>query len=139
MADNPSQGRYTAQGEIARGGMGVVLRVRDRNLDRTLAMKRMLTPPDQSGGEAEVARYARFLEEAQVTAHLDHPSIVPIHELGTDEEERTYSTMRLVPTRPTSSSPSRRARVASFIVCASRSATAARAIQGISTVATTAR
>ena len=76
--------------------MGVVLRIKDRNLDRTLAMKRMLAAPDEAGGEAEVARYARFLEEAQITAHLDHPSIVPIHELGTDEQGCTFYTMRLV-------------------------------------------
>ncbi len=96
MVDDTFHDRYTMQGEIARGGMGVILRVKDRNLDRTLAMKRMLTPPDETGGDAEVARFARFLEEAQLTAQLDHPSIVPIHELGTDAEGRTYYTMRLV-------------------------------------------
>ncbi len=96
MSNTSSTGRYVAQGEIARGGMGVVLRVRDRNLDRTLALKRMLAPPDEAGTEIEVARFARFMEEAQITAQLDHPSIVPIHELGEDEEGRTYYTMRLV-------------------------------------------
>ncbi len=96
MPDTSHPARYTQLGEIARGGMGVVLRVRDRSLDRTLAMKRMLTPPSDADGGIEVAQFARFMEEAQITAQLDHPSIVPIHELGEDEEGRTYYTMRLV-------------------------------------------
>ena len=96
MSANAPQARYTPLGEVARGGMGVVLRVRDRTLDRTLALKRMLVPPTEADGELEVARFARFMEEAQITAQLDHPSIVPIHELGEDEEGRTYYTMRLV-------------------------------------------
>jgi serine/threonine-protein kinase len=39
---------------------------------------------------------ARFLEEAQVTGQLDHPGIVPVHELGLDAEGRVYFTMKLV-------------------------------------------
>lgn len=96
MPDTSHPARYTQLGEIARGGMGVVLRVRDRSLDRTLAMKRMLTPPSDADDGIEVAQFARFMEEAQITAQLDHPSIVPIHELGEDEEGRTYYTMRLI-------------------------------------------
>ena len=38
----------------------------------------------------------RFLEEAQVTGQLDHPGVVPVHELGVDAEGRVYFTMRLV-------------------------------------------
>jgi WD40 repeat protein/serine/threonine protein kinase len=96
MTETCHPSRYTQLGEIARGGMGIVLRVRDRTLDRTLAMKRMLAPPSEDDGGIEVARFARFMEEAQITAQLDHPSIIPIHELGEDEEGRTYYTMRLV-------------------------------------------
>jgi serine/threonine-protein kinase len=41
-------------------------------------------------------RLARFLEESQITGQLDHPGIVPIHELGVDEQGRVYFTMKLV-------------------------------------------
>lgn len=76
--------------------MGVVLRVKDRSLDRTLAMKRILAAPDADSGEVTAAKFGRFLEEAQITAQLDHPAIVPIHELGTDADGATYYTMKLV-------------------------------------------
>ena len=94
------EGRYRLLGEIARGGMGAILEVRDRDLRRRLAMKVILdrsvritkgqTPA--SGSRA----LARFLEEAQLTGQLDHPGIVPVHELGLDPEGRVYFTMKLV-------------------------------------------
>ena len=90
--------RYDAALEIARGGMGAILRVHDRDLHRELAMKVML---EELGGaepdSSEAARLrARFLEEAQVTGQLDHPGIVPVHELGLDAQGRLYFTMKLV-------------------------------------------
>lgn len=88
--------RYEVVGEIARGGMGVVLLVKDIDLDRNLAMKRMAIAPDATAGASEVGRFARFMEEAQVTAQLDHPSIVPVHELGFDEDGTGWYTMKLV-------------------------------------------
>jgi serine/threonine protein kinase len=95
-ASLPEASRYESLGEVARGGMGVVLRVRDRSLDRTLAMKRMLTAADADSGDETAAKFGRFLEEAQITAQLDHPAIVPVHELGTDADGATYYTMKLV-------------------------------------------
>ena len=91
-------GRYGDEQEIARGGMGAILRVHDHDLHRELAMKVMLeelagAEPDSS--EATRLR-ARFLEEAQVTGQLDHPGIVPVHELGLDAQGRLYFTMKLV-------------------------------------------
>lgn len=91
-------GRYEDEREIARGGMGAILRVHDRDLHRELAMKVML---EELGGlepdSTEAARLrARFLEEAQVTGQLDHPGIVPVHELGLDAGGRLYFTMKLV-------------------------------------------
>ena len=95
-----SSARYRLQGEVARGGQGVIVHVWDEDLRRNLAMKVLLgraeviptgkTPPvdDRSLG--------RFLEEAQVTSQLDHPGIVPVHELGLDAEGRVYFTMKLV-------------------------------------------
>ena len=81
--------------EIARGGMGAILRVRDEVLNRDLAKKVIL---EDQGHEAEATAPAvrRFLEEAQVTAQLDHPGVVPVHELGVDEDGRLFFTMKLV-------------------------------------------
>jgi WD40 repeat protein/serine/threonine protein kinase len=92
--------RYERADEIGRGGMGVVLRVQDCVLNRHLAMK-VLEPDrgsssDRSPSSSARQRLARFLEEAQVTAQLEHPSIVPVHELGIDEHGRPFFTMRLV-------------------------------------------
>lgn len=83
------QERYEVEEEIARGGMGAVLRAGDRDLKREVAMKVMLDSMD------ERAR-ARFIEEAQVTAQLEHPNIVPVHELGVDEDGKLFFTMKLV-------------------------------------------
>ena len=91
-------GRYGDEQEIARGGMGAILRVRDHDLRRELAMKVMLeelegAEPDSSGA---TRLRARFLEEARITGQLDHPGIVPVHELGLDAQGRLYFTMKLV-------------------------------------------
>jgi len=95
-----ASGRYEIRGEIARGGMGVVLRVWDEDLRRSLAMKVILGKGEVStdGGTPPVDSrlLARFLEEAQVTGQLDHPGIVPVHELGLDASGQVYFTMKLV-------------------------------------------
>ncbi|MAB78742.1 MAG: hypothetical protein CMJ89_05245 [Planctomycetes bacterium] len=96
-----SSARYTLGGEVGRGGMGAVLEVWDVDLQRKLAMKVVLEQ-DHPGSvsTANSMAVARFLEEAQVTGQLDHPGIVPVHELGLDEQKRVYFTMRLVRGRP---------------------------------------
>ena len=98
LRDRDPESRYEARGEIGRGGMGAVLRIWDRDLDRPLAMKVILGQAERTGQTppAETAKVARFLEEAQVTAKLDHPGIVPVHELGLDPRGRVFFTMRLV-------------------------------------------
>jgi len=88
-------GRYRLSGELARGGQGVVLRVWDEDLRRNLAMKLALSPAEDEA-IPDSRPLGRFLEEAQVTAQLDHPGIVPVHELGLDAEGRVYFTMKLV-------------------------------------------
>ena len=92
--------RYRIDGEIARGGMGAILEVFDEDLRRKLAMKVILerSVPGATDGSTRVepTTLARFLEEAQVTGQLDHPGIVPVHELGLDGNGRVYFTMRLV-------------------------------------------
>jgi len=84
--------RYAREGEIAHGGMGIVYKVRDKDLDRTLALKEM---SEEAATRTPLAR-ARFLEEAQVTAQLDHPGIVPVHEVGVGSDGRLFFAMKLV-------------------------------------------
>ncbi len=96
---SPPPGRYQLQSEVARGGMGVIWRVFDHVLGRPLAMKVILGQADASSGATppvEPAVLARFLDEAQVTGQLDHPGVVPVHELGLDAAGKLYFTMRLV-------------------------------------------
>lgn len=91
--------RYRIDGEIARGGMGAILEVWDEDLRRRLAMKVALSSKEGSSAavsDLDSRVLARFLEEAQVTGQLDHPGIVPVHELGLDSEGQLYFTMRLV-------------------------------------------
>jgi serine/threonine protein kinase/formylglycine-generating enzyme required for sulfatase activity len=87
--------RYKLDAEIGRGGMGSIRRVFDLNLRRHLAMKTML-PARTATATRHSATLARFLAEAQVTSQLDHPGIVPLHELGLDQDGRAYFTMKLV-------------------------------------------
>ena len=103
MSKLSSQGgseRYKAQDEIARGGMGAILKVWDEDLRRPLAMKVALREDGGTTGAAtdmtSQKRLSRFLEEAQITSQLDHPGIVPVHDLGIDAEGRVYFTMQLV-------------------------------------------
>ena len=98
-AQSPRESRYRLQGEIGRGGMGAVLRVWDGALHRQLAMKVVLKDGQPSSvvrTPADPRTLSRFLEEAQVTGQLDHPGIVPVHELGMDSQGRVYFTMKLV-------------------------------------------
>jgi len=83
------EGRYIIEGEIARGGMGTVLRAVDCDIRREVAVKYLL---DQS----DPKRKARFVEEAQITGQLEHPNIVPIHELGIDAQQRLFFSMKMV-------------------------------------------
>lgn len=89
---SPASERYAVGREVGRGGMGVVFEVTDSQLHRRVAMKVVRS----GGGAAGDRRLTRFLDEAQVTAQLEHPGIVPVHELGRDEEGRAYFTMALV-------------------------------------------
>ncbi len=86
-----SAGRYQIFGEIARGGMGAILRGRDLDLGRDLAVKVLL---EEHRDQSELVQ--RFVEEAQIGGQLQHPGIVPVHELGTSPDRRPYFTMKLV-------------------------------------------
>jgi formylglycine-generating enzyme required for sulfatase activity/serine/threonine protein kinase len=86
--------RYEVKGELGRGGMGLVLEVWDTDLRRALAMKVLRRDGGPRPGSSSASEnVVRFLEEAQITAQLDHPGIVPVHELSVDSEGRVYFTM----------------------------------------------
>lgn len=89
--------RHEVLEPIDRDGTGEVLRVRDLDIGRDLAMK---VPPRGSGdGEAsadDASARRRFLDEAWVTARLEHPGVVPVHHVGVDDQGVAFFTMRLV-------------------------------------------
>ena len=91
----PSIGRYDDLGLLGIGGMGEVRKIRDRTLNRTLAIK-ILHPQMLAGHNIA----SRFIEEAQICAQLQHPNIVPIHEMGQLNDGRLYFTMKEVKGRP---------------------------------------
>ena len=84
-------GRYEVRRELARGGMGRVLIAYDRRLKREVAVKECLAPDEQAK--------ERFEREVLVTAGLQHPSIVTIHEAGTSPGGEPFYVMPQVPGR----------------------------------------
>ncbi len=86
-----SVGRYQLQGEIARGGMGAIVKGRDVDLGRSLAIKVLLESHASNPAVTE-----RFIEEAQIGGQLQHPGIAPVYELGQMPDERPFFAMKLV-------------------------------------------
>src|SRR5262249_27573600 len=89
--DDDSSTRYRIDGEIARGGMGVVLKGRDPDIGRDVAIKVLRL---DLRDKADLVR--RFVEEAQIGGQLQHPGVVPIYELGTFADRRPFFSMKLV-------------------------------------------
>jgi serine/threonine protein kinase len=81
--------RYATSEEIARGGMGAVLRALDCKIRREVAVKYLLDQSDEG-------KKARFIAEAQITGQLQHPNIVPVHDLGIDSRQRVFFAMKMV-------------------------------------------
>ncbi len=97
---------YTVQGEIGRGGMGVVYHARDERLKRQVAIK--VLPPELAF-RAEIR--TRFLREAETAARLSHPHIVPIHSVGEGPEGLVYFVMAYVDGESVAQRLSRRGRL----------------------------
>jgi len=96
MAGEPlvevDRSHYQFEGELARGGMGVVRRARDLRTGRLVAVKELIEPTPQ--------REARLEREARLTAQLQHPSIVPVYEVGRWQGGGPFFAMKLVGGRP---------------------------------------
>jgi WD40 repeat protein/tRNA A-37 threonylcarbamoyl transferase component Bud32 len=84
-------GRFVLGEELARGGMGIVYRARDDMLGRDVAVKVL---HERYLADSLVGR--RFLDEAQITAQIQHPGIPPVFEVGLLEDERPYLAMKLI-------------------------------------------
>ena len=94
--DEVPRNRFELQGELARGGLGRVMRARDPRTGRVVALKEVLRPsPDL---------IARFAREAMVTANLQHPAIVPVYEVGRWPSGEPFYAMKLVSGGPLAAS-----------------------------------
>jgi eukaryotic-like serine/threonine-protein kinase len=82
--------RFEPQGGLGEGGMGEVVAALDHDIGREVAIKR-LRPEVRSAGDI-----ARFVDEVRIVGALEHPNIVPIHDVGVDERGALYFVMRKV-------------------------------------------
>ena len=85
-----ASGRYEIVSQIGQGGMGSVYLARDRELHRDVAIKVMRSPAPAPEADARMRR------EARVIARLEHPGIVPVHDIGKLEDGRVFYVMKWV-------------------------------------------
>lgn len=83
---------FVVERELARGGMGRVLVARQRRLERVVAVKELLTRDPETE--------ARFVREAKITASLQHPAIIPVHDVGRGSDGEPFYAMKLVEGEP---------------------------------------
>ena len=84
-------GRFELRGELGRGGMGRVLEAWDPELRREVAVKLVL-----DGGNVSRSRLSRFVSEARITSQMEHPNIVPVHDMGVTPDGQIYFVMKKV-------------------------------------------
>lgn len=91
LAAHHFSARYSLGKELAKGGVGVINQAFEKRLRRHLVVKRLI---DQE----QASRYVleKFIEEAQITAQLEHPNIVPVHDMGTTSDGEVYFSMKYV-------------------------------------------
>ncbi len=85
-----SPDKYEYLQTLGAGGMGEVVRAWDRDLRRFVAVKRLKNEPSSQDA------VLRFVQEAQITGLLEHPNIVPVHDLGIDSQGRIYFSLKLI-------------------------------------------
>lgn len=86
---------YQLMEKLGEGAMGVVFAARQKAMDRTVAIKAIKPGKHESDDSKR-----KFLYEAQITGDLDHPNIVPIHELGSNSDGTLFYAMKLVSGNP---------------------------------------
>jgi serine/threonine-protein kinase len=82
--------RYETLGALGEGGVGEVVKVRDNDIGRVVALKRLKQDMRSAGP------LARFVEEIRTIGQLEHPNIVPIHDVGVDEQGQHFFVMKYV-------------------------------------------
>lgn len=83
--------KYHVGGKIAEGGMGSIHKVFDKNLNRSSVLK-IILPKIQE----DPALFRQFIKEAQITARLEHPNIIPVHDIGIIDGDRLHFAMKEV-------------------------------------------
>jgi serine/threonine protein kinase len=90
LRDAAFEHRYEPRSLLGEGGMGEVLLCRDKHVGRDVALKRM------KGASTSPEVLERFVREARVQGQLEHPAVVPVHDLGVAPDGRTFFTMKRV-------------------------------------------
>ena len=89
VAPEMRSGRYRLKKFHAKGGMGEIWLAEDCDIGRSVALKKMR-------GKPSADQQDQFLREAQITGQMEHPGVVPIHELGTDEKGKPFYVMKFI-------------------------------------------
>ncbi|MFO0602744.1 MAG: serine/threonine-protein kinase [Polyangiales bacterium] len=82
--------RFEPTQRLGAGGVGEVILARDNDIERPVAIKKLLPGADDADG------LARFIDEIRTLGELDHPNIVPVHDVGVDADGRYYYVMKYV-------------------------------------------
>jgi PAS domain S-box-containing protein len=88
---NRQLGKFRLDSEISRGGMGIIMKARDMELNRSVAVKLL-----RKVHKGKPQLHQQFTNEARITGRLQHPGIIPIYETGVSWDERPYFAMKLV-------------------------------------------